>query len=176
MAITSPASSTNQNLLSNVTFNMSIQKFPQINFYVQSVTLPGVTISEIMIPTGPVRIPYKEISGSAQFEPLSVTFLVDEDMHNYFEIWDWIQIVAGMDNDKYIELMRNDPLKAGVKTNINLSILTSHRNNNINFEFIDAFPTGVEALTFDFRSPSVDYQPMTVAFNYSHFTYKRRSS
>ena len=93
--VTNPASTDNPNLLSNVSFNMDISKFPGMNFYVQSVTLPGVSLSEIIIPTGLPRIPYKEVSGSAQFEPLSVTFLVDEDMNNYFEIWNWVQIVDG---------------------------------------------------------------------------------
>ena len=96
VTVTNPVSSDNPNLLSNVSFNMDMGKFPGMNFYIQSVTLPGVSLSEIVIPTGPIRVPYKEVSGSAQFEPLSVTFLVDEDMNNYFEIWDWVQIVAGI--------------------------------------------------------------------------------
>ena len=174
MATTIPASSQNPNLLSNVSFNMAIAKFPHIDFYVQSVTLPGVSLSEITVPTGPYRIPYKEISGSAQFEPLTVTFMIDEDMNNYFELWNWVQIVAGIKTQEYIELMSSDPMKSGVKTDIMLNVLTSHRNNNIEFKFIDAFPSGVEAVTFDFRSPSVDYQPMTVSFTYSHFEFKRR--
>jgi len=174
MAVTIPTSSSNPNLLSNVSFNMAIAKFPNVDFYVQSVTLPGVTLSEIQVPTGPFRVPYKEVSGSAQFEPLSVTFMIDEDMNNYFELWNWVQIVAGINTQAYQELVSSDPMKAGIKTDILLNVMTSHRNNNIEFKFIDAFPSGVEAVTFDFRSPSVDYQPMTVSFTYSHFEFKRR--
>ena len=175
VTVTSPVSSDNPNLLSNVSFNMDMGKFPGMNFYIQSVTLPGVSLSEIVIPTGPIRVPYKEVSGSAQFEPLSVTFLVDEDMNNYFEIWDWVQIVAGINTRAYTELLERDPMKQSVKTNITLGIMTSHRNLNITINFIDAFPTGVEPLTFDFRAPSVDYQPMTVSFTYSHFEVKRNT-
>tara|TARA_Y100000004_G_C8843366_1_gene381489 strand:+ start:115 stop:642 length:528 start_codon:yes stop_codon:yes gene_type:complete len=171
---TNPTSTDNPNLLSNVSFNMNMGKFPGMNFYVQSVTLPGVSLSEIIIPTGRPRIPYKEISGSAVFEPLSVTFLVDEDMNNYFEIWNWVQIVAGIKTKEYQELMTNDPMKTSVKTDISLHILTSHRNVNIEMKFFEAFPSGIEAMTFDFRSPSVDYQPMTISFTYSHFTFERR--
>tara|TARA_R110000765_G_scaffold409123_1_gene507215 strand:+ start:851 stop:1378 length:528 start_codon:yes stop_codon:yes gene_type:complete len=175
MAIaTNPVSSNNPNLLSNVSFNMDMGRFPGMNFYIQSVTLPGVTLSEIMIPTGPARIPYKEISGSAVFEPLSVTFLVDEDMNNYFEIWNWVQIVAGIEADQYSKMLKEDPMKVSAKTDITLHILTSHRNVNIEMKFFDAFPSGVEAMTFDFRSPSVDYQPMTISFSYSHFTFKKK--
>ena len=101
MAVTIPTSSSNPNLLSNVSFNMAIAKFPNVDFYVQSVTLPGVTLSEIQVPTGPFRVPYKEVSGSAQFEPLSVTFMIDEDMNNYFELWNWVQIVAGINTQAY---------------------------------------------------------------------------
>jgi len=174
MAATLPTSSSNPNLLSNVSFNMSMGRFPGMNFYVQSVTLPGVSLSEIIVPTGAPRIPYKEISGSAQFEPLSVTFMIDEDMTNYFEIWNWVQIVAGINASAYNDLLDADPMKTSVKTDINLNVLTSHRNLNIDFKFIEAFPSGVEAITFDLRSPSVDYQPMTVSFSYSHFTFTRR--
>ena len=174
--VTNPVSTDNPNLLSNVSFNMDISKFTGMNFYVQSVTLPGVSRSEIIIPTGLPRIPYKEVSGSAQFEPLSVTFLVDEDMNNYFEIWNWVQIVAGINNREYEELMQSDPMKASIKTDISLYIMTSHRNINIEMKFIEAFPSGIEAMTFDFRSPSVDYQPMTISFSYSHFEFKRRNT
>ena len=131
VTVTNPISSDNPNLLSNVSFNMDMGKFPGMNFYIQSVTLPGVSLSEIVIPTGPIRVPYKEVSGSAQFEPLSVTFLVDEDMNNYFEIWDWVQIVAGINTRAYTELLERDPMKQSVKTNITLGIMTSHRNLNI---------------------------------------------
>ena len=163
-----PISGNNPNLLSNVTFNFSIDRFPGMNFYVQSISLPGVSISQIPIDTGPRRIQVQEPPAKVNFEPMTVTFMVDEDMTNYIEIFNWLNAVGGSNPSGYKDLKSG--LTGSIKSTILIDILTSHRNSNIKFRILDAFPTQVEALTFDFRSPSVDYQPMTVNFSYNYFT------
>ena len=94
--------------------------------------------------------------------------MVDEDMTNYIEIFNWLNAVGGSNPSGYKDLKSG--LTGSIKSTILIDILTSHRNSNIKFRILDAFPTQVEALTFDFRSPSVDYQPMTVNFSYNYFT------
>jgi len=173
MAIsTNPTSSANPNLLSNVTFNFNVDRFPNMNFYVQSVTLPGIQIMEIPMETGLARLSVKEPAAKATFEPFTVTYMVDEDMNNYIEIWDWINTVGGLKKGDYGNL-KSDVTGNSIKSTIMIDILTSHRNNNIRCKFQDAFPTSLEALTFDFRNPSVDYQPMTVSFTYNYFTMEK---
>ena len=90
-----PITGNNPNLLSNVTFNFSIDRFPGMNFYVQSISLPGVSITQIPVETGMSRIQIQEPPAKVNFEPMTVTFMVDEDMTNYIEIFNWLNAVGG---------------------------------------------------------------------------------
>ena len=71
----------NPQFLSPVGFNFSIQKLPTVNYFVQSVNMPGVQLGETplntpfhIIPTPGDHITYGE---------LAVSFKVDEDMKNF---------------------------------------------------------------------------------------------
>ena len=74
----------NLNILSPVSFRLIIQKFPNVNFWCQSVNIPDMTISEITVPTPFVDIPI--IGDRIEFGDLIVTILVDEDLINFLEI------------------------------------------------------------------------------------------
>ena len=71
----------NKNFLSPLGFRFLIKKTPNVNWFVQSVNLPGISLPEAVMQTPFVNIPF---SGEQMtFEKLQVTFLVDEDMAKY---------------------------------------------------------------------------------------------
>lgn len=82
----------NTNFLSPVGFNFSIQKLPTVNYFVQSVNMPGVQLGETplntpfhIVPTPGDHITYGE---------LAITFKVDEDMKNFIELYNWLQYLG----------------------------------------------------------------------------------
>ena len=73
----------NTSFLSPIGFKFQLNNFPEVNYFCQSATLPGVSISSISVPTPLKAI---DIAGDeVAFEELSIKFIVDENMKNWFQ-------------------------------------------------------------------------------------------
>jgi len=78
----------NTSFLSPIGFKFQLNNFPEVNYFVQSASLPGISISAIDVPTALKTI---AIAGDeVNFEELSIKFIVDENMKNWLAIYDWI--------------------------------------------------------------------------------------
>ena len=75
---------TNKNFLSPLNFRFQIKRAPHINFFIQQVNIPGIGVPEVQTPNPMVQIPYP--GEHLTYDTLSITFAVDEDLHNYMEL------------------------------------------------------------------------------------------
>ena len=78
----------NKNFLSPLGFVFNLKKTPATNFFVTRASLPGLNLAFAEVPTPFVKMPVP--GEKIQFNDLSVTFKVDEDMRNWNEIFDWM--------------------------------------------------------------------------------------
>jgi len=82
----------NKNFLSPLGFKFVIKKTPHINYFIQSVSLPDITLGDTYVPTPFTRIP---IAGDhIEYGDLIFTFKVDESMKNYRELYNWITAIG----------------------------------------------------------------------------------
>ena len=78
----------NQNFFSPYNFTFELKRSPYLNFFIQSLNVPGISLNSPTYPTPFVNIP---MAGEhLSFNNLSVTFKVDEQFKNYLEIFNWI--------------------------------------------------------------------------------------
>ena len=82
------AKTTNPNFLSPLSFKFILSRTPNLNFDVQTVRLPGMSLSSTDTATPFVTIPN---SGKITYSPLTITFRVNEDMSDYLEINNWME-------------------------------------------------------------------------------------
>lgn len=161
----------NKNMLSPLGFSFNIQKLPELNFFVQSATLPGVTLPSTDQPT-----PFKKIpvyGDHIDYGELSVSFKVNEDLGNYIEIFNWIRGL-GFPNEypEYAELANQDPLTGeGIYSDAYLMVLSSNMQPVIRIDLIDIFPVSLSDLIFDSRDTQVDYIEATVQFQFTNYTF-----
>ena len=80
---------TNLNYLQPVNFELQINKLPKTRFFCVGVTLPAIALSETTQGV-PLAIPIYYPGDKLTFDPLGVRFIVDEDMTNYQEIYNWL--------------------------------------------------------------------------------------
>ena len=143
----------NQNFLGNLAFKIVIEgdEFANVEYFITNVDLPGLTLGES---ASPFRNEEGYFNGDTiNYDPLTVSFAIDEEMKNYEEIYNWI--------------MAN---REGIKfKDITLSILNSHNTTNRQFKFISCFPTNLPSLSFDLRATDVAYQQASVTFRYDRF-------
>jgi len=164
---------TNNNMLSPVGFSFQIKKTPNINFFVQSVTLPGITLGQIDVPNQlkVVPVPGDHIT----YGDLDVTFKINEDMSNYLEIFSWITALGFPDNPGQYRSIEQRPSFSGdgIYSDASLTILSSAMNPSMRVEITDAFPTSLTPITLDTRDTSIEYIEATASFRFLNYTFKR---
>jgi len=96
--------------------------------------------------------------------------MVDEDMTNYLEIFNWMVSLAANDLQPSIAYQAQTSIEADVnsrdRSDIKLMILTSSKNPNIEVNFIDAFPSQLGELNFNTTATGVNYLESSVTFEY----------
>ena len=87
------ATNINKSILNKNNFRLLIDKTPNVEYYVRTVTLPGLQFGETTQPTGSGLDAYFP-GDKASFDTLDVSFLVDEDLENFKEIYDWMDSIV----------------------------------------------------------------------------------
>ena len=143
----------NINPLADVQFKFDVAALPNTSFFIQTVNLPGVSLEAAVIAT-PQLQNFSRHTGIITYEALDVTFMIDEYLKNWQEIYEWI---VGKES-KY--------------TSAVLTILSSSMNPTMEIHFREIFPTTLSAISFDSTTTDPVYQVATVSFNYTKYTIK----
>ena len=144
----------NINYLTSVQFKFELVDYPELNFFVQGVNLPGLSTQAAQMPF-PRQPGIQKNLGVIEFEMLSIQFLVDEYLKNYTRIWNWM-----MD-------------KNAANTGAILTLLSSHMNPFLEVHFNGVFPIGLSELLFDSTSVEPEYKVATMTMTYKNYTIKR---
>ena len=143
----------NINPLADVQFRFDVAALPNTSFFIQTVNLPGIALEGASIGV-PQLQNFSRHTGVITYEPLSVTFMIDEYLKNWQEIFEWM---IGEEN-KY--------------TTAVLTILSSSMNPTLEIHFKDIFPTSLSAIPFDSTTTDPVYQVATISFNYTEYIIK----
>lgn len=159
----------NQELLSPNSFQFGIQRLPNVNWTIQEVSLPGVTLGDSSrnYSTGKASIP----GDNLEYNELSVTFVVDESLNNWREIYNWMRGLAPTklgDDNQYTDLKKSD---YNVVSDGSLIILTNSSNPNITVSFKDLYPMSISDVSLRITDPSIDPLTSTVTFRYSYMEF-----
>lgn len=160
----------NKNFLSPLGFRFFIKKLPNVNFFVQKVNVPGISIAQSPSAANPfTKIPYS--GDHLEFDELQVTYRVDEDLSNYLEIHNWITSLAFPDNYQQFATLANKPVAAGegLKSDASLIITTNGKSPNIECVFEDVFPISLSNMDFATTEDSVNYIEATATFLYTQY-------
>ena len=157
---------TNISFLSPIGFKFQLNNFPEVNYFVQSANLPGISISAIDVPTALKTI---AIAGDeVAFEELSIKFIVDENMKNWLSIYDWI-IGLGFPTKEGMEKYKKMSENMELTTDAILTVLTGNMNPQINFIFQECFPLSLSSIAFDSGGTDIDYVTADVSFRYDFY-------
>ena len=143
----------NINPLADIQFKFDVAALPNTSFFIQTVNLPGIGLEGATLAT-PQLTNFSRHTGVITYEPLSVTFMIDEYLKNWQEVFEWM---IGEEN-KY--------------TSAVLTLLSSAMNATMEFHFKDIFPTSLSEVSFDSTTTDPVYQVATVSFNYTEYKVK----
>ena len=164
----------NFNYFNPIGFKFEVDKLPNVNFFCQSATLPGLTLGEATQPN-----PFRDIPTPGDkilFEELTIRFVVDE-LENWLEMKEWI-FGLGYPNsqEEYAKLSREN---SSIKPRGNkysdgvLMILTSNKNAQIKVTFQDLWPVTLSGIQMDSSVAEVDYITADATFAYTIYKVER---
>ena len=174
-------------------FKFNIIKLPKVEFFCTAVNLPGISLGvmEQLTPLKDIPVPGDKLT----YSPLTMDFMVDENLENYREIHGWlVGLGFPADRKEFRDLLRSgsdrfptstganqltDPGKVkykatgtgGVYSDATLNILTSKNTPNIEVRFSDVFPTEVSGLQYDTGATDVQYLTSTVTMQYKIYEF-----
>ena len=179
-------------------FKFSIIKLPKVEYFCTAVNVPGITLGGTMSQPSPLKdipIPGEKLT----YEPLSMTFLVDENLENFQEIHGWLvglgfprdhsefRDLVSSGNDRFPaknqsisneigKVKYGSPNVGGTYSDATLTILSSKNNSELEVRFKNMFPTGLTGLQYNQQAADVDYLTATVSFEYEIYDFATSGS
>ena len=178
-------------------FKFSVIKLPKVEYFCTAANLPGINLgtAEQITPLKDIPLPGDRL----QYDTLTISFLVDENLENYREIHGWLTGLGfPRDREQFRKLLgggadrfptstgakqetdagivRNEAGATGaVYSDATLSILTSKNTTNIQVRFADVFPTSLSGLNYNQQQTDVNYLIATVTFQYKIYEFAEGS-
>ena len=154
------------NFLSNIEFQMSITRLPELKFYIQSATIPGISSGVTLQPSPFRNIPRH--GDTLEYGDFSVRAIVDENLDVYKETWNWLRDLTYPENfDQFKNVSESFD---GLYSDASLIIMDSNKNSNLSVKLYDMFPTSISPLELNTTLPS--NQPSTVDITYRYDRYE----
>lgn len=165
-----PCAPDNMSLLNPGEFRILIHKAPTVSFFTQVVSLPSLNLTSVKSenPFTDIPVPGDHID----WEPLSVIFLVDEDLKGWRECYSWMRGLGFPTTfEEYADLIADQRLDRFEVTSSIISVFTNtgSRNSNIEFIFYDATPSMVSAPTLATNNEGLQVATAKVMFDYTYY-------
>jgi len=134
----------NQNLLLETNFKFQLNRISNVSYFCQSVILPGLRINNIKYdtPLSPIAI----AGNVAFYNPLKLTFLVDEDLLNWLELRKWMLGIGKPNSHEQAKLFNS--YKEGLSDAL-LEVTTNAKNPYMTVKFQDCYPISVSDIQFN---------------------------
>ena len=174
---------------SPIQFRFKCTKLPLVEFFVQSASIPGISLGTAQQNTPLIDVPLP--GDKVTFNSLDISFLVDENLNNFEEIHDWILGLGFPDNHTQFQNLQSagsdrfpgssrstaatgtntpQPLnEGGIYSDAILTVLNSKNIAKTEIRFKNVYPTSLGGLNYDVRLTDVDYINASVSFNYTSY-------
>ena len=173
----------NRNFLSPVGFKFVVQRLRGVDFYCQAASIPAVAIQSADTGTRFNKIP--QPGDELYYEDLTIRFLIDENMKNYYQVHDWMRELSTPYSSREFKYNRGDIASQNKRTeegdlankdnqwrtDCSLFILSSNYQPVAEFIFRDTWPSGLSTLTFDAAVNDIQYFTAEATFRYNYFDY-----
>lgn len=165
----------NRNFLSPVGFKFNLAKAPKVDFFSNFASIPGINLGFAIETRYGKNIPIP--GDKMEFDDLNLRFLVDENLENYMQIWNWMTGLGfPYSLQQYKDFKEESAIQEpDIKGNLfevsdgTLQILTSNFTPNARVIFTNLFPVSLSALDFDATEEDIRYFTASVRFKYTYY-------
>lgn len=152
---------------------------PGVAFYAQDFNLPSIE----MVTPSDYQTPFADIpmtGTNMRFEPLRISFIVNENFLNYKSVVDWLFGIVAPENDsQFINQINKKAalfphsrnVESMLKSDIHVIGLNSDRESVCVVNFMDCFPVNLSGLEWSSKDTNVNYLKATVTFKYTLYKF-----
>ena len=157
----------NINQLNIVSFEVNFSRLPNVEYFCQRVNIPAVILGEAFQPMPFMNLPVE--GDTLSFEAMNISFILDEDMQNYLEIYSWLTAL-GFPRD-YEQFKTLKPASeaseyASMFSDMDIMLQTNKSNPNYKITFNDVFPTSLSSVQFDTSVSALEPIIVDATFNF----------
>ena len=162
----------NRNFLSPIGFKFLLAEYPKIPYFAQSANIPSMTLGVQQQSTPLRQLP---LEGFITYDPLNLTFLIDEDLENYMILHNWIRALGTPDTfgERTGFVEQKAQKRQQFRSDGTLAILNSNFNQNLNCVFTDLIPQSLSAMEFNATIDGTEYATASVSFTFSAYQVRR---
>ena len=158
---------TNLNQLNIVSFEVNFARLPNVQYFCQRVNIPAVILGDTFQPMPFMNLPVE--GDTLSFEAMNLSFIVDEDLQNYTEIYSWLTAL-GFPRD-YEQFKTLKPASEASQylsmfSDVNIILNTNKSNPNYKITFNDVFPTSLSSVQFDTSVSALEPIIVDATFNF----------
>jgi hypothetical protein len=153
----------NRNKLTNNKFLFILNRCPTFMYFCQRANIPELSMG-VSLQSNPTSMDIKRPGTRHVFGDLITSFVVDEEMKNWLEIYNWIRDLS---TDTYAV---GDILKEKQKiSSAMMYVLSSAYRPIVKITFYDVFPTSLTGIDFDSSLPDVGAVQAAATFNFTRY-------
>jgi len=158
----------NNNPLQATKFLLTFARIPTTQYLCQEVNIPSVSLGEVNRAT-----PFLDMFSPGtklQYSPLDVTFMVDEELQSWKDMYNWFVSIA--DPDGFEKRDHNKELQQ-VKhfSDATLTVLSALNNPIVRLQFTNVFPLSMSDIKFDTKLSAETIITCTATFRYQSYNY-----
>lgn len=155
-------------------FELQFSRLPNVTYFCQTISIPGVSTGEAYQPT-----PFVDLYAPGDkliYEPLVITFVVERTMNSWNEIYMWMRgMTFPVDFAEYRNLNKISRHSAAKSTNkpqysdCMITLLSGSNTPLVRFKFYDAFPTSLTNIVLSTTESPDDIITADMTLRYSYF-------
>ena len=166
-------------------FRFMIQSLPKVTYFCQAANIPSINLGFAIQHTPLINIP--KPGDKLDFGELTIRFMIQEDMANYTELYNWMISLGFPENHRqFQERFAGQAFRTPEINNLDvgtmrrtdlpeysdatLMVLSSNDQPIVRLNFLDCFPISLQGLDFDVSTGNTQYFVGNAVFKYRMFT------
>jgi hypothetical protein len=169
---------TNINTLHPNKFTLSFERIPNMQFFCQGVSIPGVSLSEAVRNT-----PFVDLYSPGEkliYDLLNVTFVIDEELKSWLEIHDWVRAMTfPTEFEEYIRLgkltkgVSNVSTKTPQFSDASITLYSSSNTPYYRFKFVDCFPISLTSIIVSASDSPDNIMTADATFRFAYYNIEK---
>lgn len=142
--------------------------FDSLQYSVYGAVVPTITVSDIDTAFGGQVAKFTSYNRPA-YNPITVNFTIDNGFNNWWVLWSWLNLLNNSKTGKYNsdDISQPDLVRVtnSYQADITIYGLDEYNNKKIQFDYTNAFITGLGEIVYNYRDSEQIESSFTFAFN-----------